>query len=724
MVLNNPGRRRLRKSVSVLTPLAFLAGLLAVVGVTAPGATALTAPNKMTAKHLPTWQVNGIVWALAEHNGIVFAGGTFSAIRPPGAAAGEQEQEALNFAAFDAATGAPTDCRLSFTIGSGTATVRALDVSPDGRTLYAAGSFGAVNGHATSRVAAIDIGTCTPKQSFQAANVNGMVRGMAVTNDTAYLGGEFTSIDGQTRRRFAALDTTGAVLPWRSDVAAGTTDGIGKAVALTPDGTRVVLGGNFRNMQGITSHTMAVVNAATGLLLKSYPLASYTCRSGNDPLCEARSTTQNIYADETGFYSAHEGTGGFDGRKAFNLSTNAQRWRDTCLGANQDVHVYEAVLYSANHAHNCSSNNNGGFPELRNLPESKTHQHMLAQSIYGSSAPPLLAWFPDTNPGTGEGLGPRKIVVSSRGGTDYMWIGGEFTRVGYQWGENPWQQGLTRVASGQANDSSTPSKPDQLSASTSSLQPNRATLRWRATRDIDDSMLRYQIFRDGSTTPVGEISASSMFWNRQQLSFVDTGVPAGNRTYQIRGVDGAGNASLLSEAVTVNVPGLTETAPPTTVTANGDTYVNEGAPTANYGAGSYLAVRGSSLYQTYLGYALPSAPSGQVLKQAELQVQTTSQSFAATTDVHTVRPVTGTWDELTTTYNNRPPISDTVLGTLNGAADLNTVYSIPLDVSWLSSRLGSTVDLAMASGGSDNIWLWSREHSTGGPKLRLVWGAP
>lgn len=724
MEQSNAGRRRLRRTVSALAPLLFLAGMLVAVGVPAPGATALTAPNKMTAKHLSTWQVNGIVWALAEHNGVVFAGGTFSAIRPPGAAAGEQEQEALNFAAFDAATGAPTDCKLSFTIGSGVATVRALDVSADGQTLYAAGSFGSVNGYATSRVAAVDIATCTPKQNFQAASVNGPVRGMAVSDDTIYLGGDFTSIDQQQRRRFAALDTTGEVRAWRSDVAAGSTDGIGKAVALTPDGTRVVLGGNFRNMQGTASHTMAVVSSITGTLVRAYPLAPYSCRSGNDPLCEARSTTQNIYADETGFYSAHEGTGGFDGRKAFNLLTNNQRWRDTCLGANQDVIVYQEVLYSANHAHNCSSNNNGGFGELRDMPESKTHQHMLAQSIHGSSAPPLLAWFPDTNPGTGEGLGPRTFVVSSKGGTDYLWIGGEFTRVGYQWGENPWQQGLTRVASGQENDSSTPSKPDQLSASTSIFQPNRATLRWRATRDIDDSVLRYQIFRDGSTTPVGEISASSMFWSRQQLSFVDTGVPAGTRTYQVRGVDGAGNASLLSDSITVNVPGLIATPPPTTVTASADSYVNEGAPSANYGSGSYLAVRGSMLYQTYLRLSLPSAPSGQVLKEAELQIQTTSQSFAGTTDEHTVRPVIGDWAESTVTYNNRPQPSSTVLGTLSGATALNTQYAIPLDVSWLSSRLGSTVNLAMASEGTDNIWMWSREHSSGGPKLRLVWGNP
>src|SRR4051812_32696564 len=65
---------------------------------------ALTPPVTMTADDLPTWQTNGVVWALAQSHGIVYAGGTFSAVRPPGAAAGEQERQVLNFAAFDAAT--------------------------------------------------------------------------------------------------------------------------------------------------------------------------------------------------------------------------------------------------------------------------------------------------------------------------------------------------------------------------------------------------------------------------------------------------------------------------------------------------------------------------------------------------------------------------------------------------------------------------------------------
>ena len=142
----------------------LVAGALAGMGVAAaPAATALTPPVAMTADELPTWQTNGIVWAMAQSEGVVFAGGTFSTVRPPGSGAGTNEQSAVNFAAFDAATGAPTDCHLSFTIGPGsTATVRALAVSPDGDTLYAGGYFSAVNGVQVNSLAAIDIATCTP----------------------------------------------------------------------------------------------------------------------------------------------------------------------------------------------------------------------------------------------------------------------------------------------------------------------------------------------------------------------------------------------------------------------------------------------------------------------------------------------------------------------------------------------------------------------------------
>ncbi|UUU43568.1 DNRLRE domain-containing protein [Streptomyces sp. NBC_00162] len=483
-----------------------------------PQAAAITPPVAFTADALPTWQPNGVVWALAEAGGKVFVGGTFSAVRPPAGGAGS-EQPAVNFAALDAATGAPTSCALSFTIGSGTATVRALTLSPDKQTLYAGGYFGAVNGTPVSSLAAIDVATCAVKPAFRPAFA-ATVRALAVTGDTVYAGGDFLSVAGQPRERFAAVDAAdGALKPFTADA-----DEPGRAVEVTPDGNRVVLGGDFFTVNGTNTHALAVVDATSGALTKSYP-----------GFIETNSVVKDIATDETGFYTANEGTGGgvFDGRIALNLSDFGQRWRDTCLGATQAVLPYQSVLYSASHAHDCSS--------VGEFPDGQRH-HLLAQPTGGTGK---LGWAPDTNDGIGEGIGPRVMTVGSKGGVQYLWVGGEFTTV-----NGAAQQSLTRFAS--TGDTGAPSVPV---ASAVSFKPGEAQVRWRTSLDLDDSALTYRIYRNGAATPVATVTADSLFFRRPQASWTDTTVTPGQTyTYRVTATDAAGNTSALSSTASVTVP--------------------------------------------------------------------------------------------------------------------------------------------------------------------------
>ena len=71
---------------------ALVTGLALSVGVVPLGAgaaqAALQSGVSFTGAALPTWQTDGIVWAAASAGGLVFVGGDFAAIRPPGAAAG------------------------------------------------------------------------------------------------------------------------------------------------------------------------------------------------------------------------------------------------------------------------------------------------------------------------------------------------------------------------------------------------------------------------------------------------------------------------------------------------------------------------------------------------------------------------------------------------------------------------------------------------------------
>ncbi|WP_405982242.1 DNRLRE domain-containing protein [Streptomyces sp. NBC_00158] len=524
----------MRRSRGLAAALALsLAGTGAVVGLgLVPDAAAVTPPVAFTADPLPTWQPNGVVWALAEAGGTVFAGGTFSAVRPPAGAAGT-ERQAVNFAALDAATGAPTSCELSFTVASGTATVRALTVSPDKKTLYAGGYFGAVNGTPVSSIAAIDVATCTVKPSFRPAFA-ATVRAIAVTGDTVYAGGDFLTVAGQPRRRFAAVAAAdGALRPFRADA-----DEPGRAVEVTPDGRNVLLGGDFFTLNGTDTHALAVVDAASGALTKAYP-----------GFIETNSVVKDIATDATGFYTANEGTGGgvFDGRIALDLAGFGQRWRDTCLGATQAVLPYRNVLYSASHAHDCSG--------VGEFPDGQRH-HLLAQPTTSTGK---LGWSPDTNDGIGEGIGPRVMAVGAKAGVPYLWLGGEFTTV-----NGAAQQSLTRFSS--TNDTGAPTVPV---ASAAAFKSGEVQVRWRTSLDLDDSALTYRIHRNGSATPVGTVTADSLFFKRPQASWTDTTAQAGQTyTYRVTATDAAGNTSAQSAPVTVTVP-VTADAYPSRVRADG-----------------------------------------------------------------------------------------------------------------------------------------------------------
>ncbi|MEV6677341.1 DNRLRE domain-containing protein [Streptomyces erythrochromogenes] len=912
-------RRSRRPAVSLALSLSLTATGAGLVGLAlAPQAAAITPPVAFTADALSTWQPNGVVWALAEAGGQVFAGGTFSTVRPPAGGSGS-EQQAVNFVALDAATGAPTSCKLSFTVGSGTATVRALALSPDKTTLYAGGYFGAVNGTAVSSLAAIDVASCTVKTAFRPA-FTATVRALAVTGDTVYAGGDFLTVAGQPRQRFAAVGAAdGALKPFTADA-----DEPGRAVEVTPDGENVVLGGDFFTVNGTNTHALAVVDSASGALTKAYP-----------GFIDTNSVVKDIATDATGFYTANEGTGGgvFDGRIALDLPGFGQRWRDTCLGATQAVLPHQNVLYSASHAHDCSL--------VGEFPDGQRH-HLLAQPTGGIGK---LGWSPDTNDGIGEGIGPRVMTVGSKNGVQYLWVGGEFTTV-----NGAAQQSLTRFAS--TGDTGAPTVPV---ASAAAFKPGEVQVRWRTSLDLDDSALTYRIYRNGSATPIATVTADSLFFKRPQASWTDTTVAAGQSyTYRVTASDAAGNTSALSATASVTVPTGTDGYPsqvradgaqlywryddavlpyaadssaggnqngvhmnapalrqapgavsgastaigfngtdtriyadkrqtvgssytvetwfrtnttrggklfgfgsnqdrgsnqydkhiymtndgrvvfgvytgatrtitttgayndnqwhhvvatqgpggmtlyvdgvqrgtlavtthenytgywhaggdslggwpdrPTSefwagqldesavyptvlsaaqvqnhyalatapadsvvqVTAAEDTYANAGAPAANYGTSSSLAVRGSSFYASYLRFDLPAAPAGTVLKSAVLSVKTSTMSGAGTTDTVSVVPVTGAWSEGGTTYNNRPALGGPALGTYPGIPDGSAVHTATLTTGSVAGALGGSLGLALSSPGTDALWLWSSEAQAGEgtPQLTLTFGAP
>ena len=76
---------------------------------------------------LPTVQINGVVWTQAVSGNTVYAGGTFTAARPAGAAAGVNQTTRNNALAYDITTGAMTSFNPNFN-----SNVRAIAIAPNG----------------------------------------------------------------------------------------------------------------------------------------------------------------------------------------------------------------------------------------------------------------------------------------------------------------------------------------------------------------------------------------------------------------------------------------------------------------------------------------------------------------------------------------------------------------------------------------------------------------
>lgn len=500
---------RLRKSTKRGATTASAVALLAAASLITASASAADSDEKtLTADTLATWQTDGIVWSLEYANGVVYVGGTFNKVRPPGAKPGEREVPRKNFAAFDARTGRLLPCAPRFSGGGNT--VRALKASPADEVLYVGGSFTRAGRAGVASAVALNTANCSLRKDFR-PTMSSFVRAIDVTDNAVYLGGDFTLVNGRERERVAALTPSGSLLPFKAEI-----DGPVRALLAAPEFGKLLVGGNFNMVNGDLARALVALRPVTGKTVVSYA-----------DWLPSRSSVQALTRDATNFYLAAEGrgTGIFDGRIAGRLGSGEMVWKDTCLGATQAVAVHNGVLYSGSHAHNCRDTP-GGFPE------GHFRQHFLAQSIRDRH---ILHWFPDTDGGTGEGNGPRALKMAG----EILWAGGEFTQV-----NGARQQSLTRFAAGP--DRGAPQEPPQLRASAS--RTGRVTLTWRAAWDRDDAALKYLIYRDGKL--VASPTGRSAEWKRPTMKYTDTVTPGSRHRYRIAVTDGK-NASARSKALVV-----------------------------------------------------------------------------------------------------------------------------------------------------------------------------
>ncbi len=371
---------------------------------------------------------DGTVLAFVQIGDTMVAGGDFTTIAPRGGSPLAQR----GVFAFDATTGALRDGFRPVLDGA----VEALLPGPLPNTVYAAGSFKTVNGANRKSLAVLDVTTGQVVTSFAQQFMNGIVRDIEVRGDRLLLGGTFTTVNGQPRGGLASVSAAGGVLDgflavnltehhnWNGT---GANAAIGAmATALSPDGSRLVVIGNFKRADGLDHDQAVAINLTgpTAVVDTSWHTNRY------DDRCAANafdSWVRDVQYSPDGSYFVIVTTGApFLGT----LCDTTARWNTSASGTSLQpawvdytggdtllsVEIADGVIYT------------GGHQRWHNNPQGRDNARTGAVPRPGIAAlspenGTPFSWNPGRNP---RGDGASVVYASATGlwvGSDTEWIG-------------------------------------------------------------------------------------------------------------------------------------------------------------------------------------------------------------------------------------------------------------------------------------------------------------
>ena len=514
---------------------------LAIAGGTASAGTEApvvdTSATTVSADALPTVQIDGVVWSQAVIGDTVYAGGDFDNARPAGAAPGQNLTPRSNLLAYDITTGELINSFDPVLNGQ----VLSVAASPDGTRIYVAGEFTTVDGQQRRRVAALSATTGELISSFAPVGVTSQARAVVATNDTVFVGGSFVGAGSTSRNNLAAFRVSdGALVNW-----APVPDRPVWALTASDDGTAVFVGGLFTEIDAQPAYGLGKIDAVTGALLPW--AATETVRNGGDAAGMTSLRTHEGFVYGTTF---HFGPGGnLEGNFKAPVDTGEVEWVTNCFGDVYSNYVLNDIVYQVGHSHGCGDIG-GGFPQTQPWP----YQHLMAftdtvggehltpgegrTNWQGYPSPSIVNWIPNLSIGTF--TGQFQAGWSIDGNEDYVVVGGEFPRAN---GQN--QQGLVRYAMRPISPQDQGPRfddfgfvPDVRAESSTSVEVS-----WTAGYDRDDRTINYRVIKDSNFgNPVFETDVESNWWTRPKVGFVDTGLTPGQTyRYQLIGQDSSNN---------------------------------------------------------------------------------------------------------------------------------------------------------------------------------------
>ena len=252
------------RSARLLVP-SFTIVLFVAIGLVAPlaPASATDVPQSVIVSDNPSGftphVLDGHINALLPVGNRIVAAGLFTQVQASGGGATLTRN---NIFAFDATSGTIDTTFVPNINGE----VNALALGPDGG-IFVGGTFSTVNGVTARRLAKLNAISGQLVTAF-ASEPSGAVRDLEVRGQTLYVGGAFVTIKNLPRQNLAAVDaTTGAVsanlnLPLTDSRKAGVNPTLYK-FEVSPDGTKMVVIGNFTKINGLTRWQAGMIDLST-----------------------------------------------------------------------------------------------------------------------------------------------------------------------------------------------------------------------------------------------------------------------------------------------------------------------------------------------------------------------------------------------------------------------------------------------------------------------------
>lgn len=199
--------------------------------------------------------LNGHVNAFAQVGDTMVVAGSFNEVE-----AGGTTYHRTNIFAFDVTTGAMDTSFAPDVRGE----VYDVLISPDRSKVIAVGRFSSVRGRTgTQRVVALNLDNGSVYTDFDPPRFNKAVRSIGRAHGRYYLTGDFSTADGMPRSGIASLNGKGGLTAHANPRITGVNNGGATKVRtadISPDGTTMVILGNFAKVDGKPRQQVALLN--------------------------------------------------------------------------------------------------------------------------------------------------------------------------------------------------------------------------------------------------------------------------------------------------------------------------------------------------------------------------------------------------------------------------------------------------------------------------------